>query len=62
MNTRNPRIGSNLDDFLKEQELKEEVSAAALKRVHAWQIGASNDFGGTHENQPQNSGPTTPAE
>lgn len=34
----NPHIGSNLDDFLSEQGLTEEVTAAALKRVIAWQI------------------------
>lgn len=34
----NPHIGSNLDDFLAEDGLLEEVSAAALKRVIAWQI------------------------
>ncbi|MFJ4066022.1 XRE family transcriptional regulator [Pseudomonas sp. NPDC089996] len=34
----NPHIGSGFDDFLSEQELTEEVSAAALKRVIAWQI------------------------
>lgn len=31
-------IGSNFDDFLAEQGILEEVSAAALKRVIAWQI------------------------
>lgn len=31
-------IGSDFDDFLSEQGLLEEVSAAALKRVIAWQI------------------------
>jgi hypothetical protein len=31
-------IGSDFDDFLAEQGLVEEVSAAALKRVIAWQI------------------------
>jgi transcriptional regulator with XRE-family HTH domain len=31
-------IGSDFDDFLSEQGLAEEVSAAALKRVIAWQI------------------------
>ncbi|MFZ6046268.1 Fis family transcriptional regulator [Pseudomonas sp. CR3202] len=31
-------IGSDFDDFLAEQGLAEEVSAAALKRVIAWQI------------------------
>ena len=34
----NPHIGSNFDDFLSEQGLAEEVTAAALKRVIAWQI------------------------
>lgn len=34
----NQYIGSNFDDFLAEQGLVEEVSAAALKRVIAWQI------------------------
>lgn len=31
-------IGSGFDDFLAEQGMAEEVSAAALKRVIAWQI------------------------
>ncbi len=34
----NPHIGSDFDDFLAEENLAEEVSAAALKRVIAWQI------------------------
>ncbi|WDY59663.1 XRE family transcriptional regulator [Pseudomonas sp. PSKL.D1] len=34
----NPHIGSEFDDFLCEQGLAEEVTAAALKRVIAWQI------------------------
>ncbi|MCY1395155.1 hypothetical protein D3C76_1113070 [compost metagenome] len=34
----NKHIGSDFDDFLAEQGLAEEVSAAALKRVIAWQI------------------------
>jgi transcriptional regulator with XRE-family HTH domain len=34
----NQHIGSNFDDFLAEQGLVEEVSAAALKRVISWQI------------------------
>lgn len=34
----NQHIGSDFDDFLAEQGLVEEVSAAALKRVIAWQI------------------------
>lgn len=34
------RIGSSLDDFLKEDGLYEEVTARALKRVIARQLGA----------------------
>lgn len=34
----NKHIGSDFDDLLSEQGLAEEVSAAALKRVIAWQI------------------------
>lgn len=34
----NQHIGSDFDDFLAEQGLAEEVSAAALKRVISWQI------------------------
>ncbi|MBV6289457.1 XRE family transcriptional regulator [Pseudomonas aegrilactucae] len=34
----NTHIGSDFDDFLAEQGLVEEVSAAALKRVIAWQL------------------------
>jgi antitoxin HicB len=35
---RNKRSGSSFDSFLEEEGLLEEVSAAALKRVIAWQI------------------------
>ncbi len=31
-------IGSNFDDFLKEEAMLEEVTAVAMKRVIAWQI------------------------
>ena len=34
----NVPVGSNFDDLLAEQGMLEEVSAAALKRVIAWQI------------------------
>jgi transcriptional regulator with XRE-family HTH domain len=34
----NKHIGSDFDDFLSEQGMAEEVSAAALKRVIAWQL------------------------
>jgi antitoxin HicB len=31
--------GGNFDDFLKEEAILEETTAAAIKRVIAWQIG-----------------------
>ena len=31
-------IGSDFDDFLKEEGIREEVTAAAIKRVIAWQL------------------------
>jgi antitoxin HicB len=34
----NPHIGSNFDDFLKEEGIREEVVAAAIKRVISWQL------------------------
>ena len=34
------RIGSSFDDFLKEQGIYEEVTARAIKRVIARQLGA----------------------
>ena len=38
MAKRNPHTGSNFDDFLKEENLFEEVHAKALKRALAEQI------------------------
>ena len=35
---RNPMSGSNLDDFLRDEGILEEVEAAALKRVVALQL------------------------
>ena len=35
---KNKHIGSDFDDFLKEEGIHEEVTAAALKRVIAWQL------------------------
>ena len=32
------RVGSNFDDFLSEEGILDEVTAAAVKRVLAWQI------------------------
>jgi len=34
----NKHLGSNLDDLLQEDGIQEEVTAAAVKRVIAWQI------------------------
>jgi antitoxin HicB len=38
MKKMNPRIGTSLDDFLKEEGILEETRAAALKEVLAWQV------------------------
>ncbi|MCC6261429.1 MAG: XRE family transcriptional regulator [Anaerolineales bacterium] len=35
---KNKHIGSNFDDFLREENIYEEVNAAAVKRVIAYQI------------------------
>ncbi len=34
-------IGSDFDEFLKEEGIREEVTAAAIKRVIAWQLAAA---------------------
>ena len=34
----NPYTGSSFDDFLKEEDLYEECTATAIKRVLAWQL------------------------
>ncbi len=34
----NPHVGSDFDEFLDEEGIREEVTAAALKRVVAWQL------------------------
>lgn len=38
MTTKNPHLGSTLDDFLKEEGISEEVTTAAIKKVIAWQL------------------------
>ena len=35
---KNQNIGSDFDDFLKEDDMLEEATAVAVKRVIAWQI------------------------
>jgi len=34
----NKHLGGDFDEFLHEQNMQEEVTAAALKRVFAWQL------------------------
>ncbi len=34
----NKNFGSDFDDFLHEEKMQEEVTAAALKRVFTWQL------------------------
>ncbi|MBA3029918.1 MAG: Fis family transcriptional regulator [Desulfobacteraceae bacterium] len=34
----NPYIGSDFDEFLKEEAIHEDVVAAAIKRVVSWQL------------------------
>lgn len=34
----NPHTGSSFDDFLQEEDLYEECTATAIKRVLAWQL------------------------
>ena len=35
---KNKHIGSDFDDFLREEGMLEEVEAAALKKIVAWQL------------------------
>jgi DNA-binding Xre family transcriptional regulator len=35
---KNPHIGSSLDDFLKEEGIREDATNYAVKRILAWQI------------------------
>jgi len=38
MVTKNPHIGSTLEDFLKEEGIYEDATNYAIKRVLAWQV------------------------
>jgi antitoxin HicB len=38
MNAKNVHLGSTLDDFLREEDIYEEVTTTAIKRVIAWQL------------------------
>jgi antitoxin HicB len=39
----NPHIGSSLDEFLQEEELYEDATNYAVKRVLAWQVRKAMD-------------------
>ncbi len=45
------RIGSSFDDFLKKEGVHEETSAAAIKRVLAWQLEAAMAKKGITKNE-----------
>ena len=57
------RIGSSFDDFLKEENIYDEVEATAIKRAIAWQLEneeptheqAAN--GAADENEPESARP-----
>ena len=36
--SKNPHWGSTLDDFLEEEDIREEATTAAIKKVIAWQL------------------------
>ena len=42
-------IGSRFDDFLAEEAILEETTAAAIKRVTAWQIAKGNGRSTAHQ-------------
>ena len=46
----NPHIGSTFQSFLEEEGIAEEVTAAAIKRVLAWQITEAMKAG--HQQKP----------
>jgi len=47
----NPHIGSTFQNFLQEEGIAEEVDAAAIKRVLAWQIEEAMKQRGVSEKQ-----------
>lgn len=40
---KNRYIGSNFDDFLTEEGILEEVTAKAVERVAAWEVGEETE-------------------
>ncbi len=51
MTNENPHIGSTFESFLQEEGIAEEVNAAAIKRVLAWQIEQAMKQQGISKNQ-----------
>jgi predicted XRE-type DNA-binding protein len=51
MTPENPHIGSTFESFLQEEGIAEEVNAAAIKRVLAWQIEEAMKQQGISKNQ-----------
>jgi len=51
MTDENPHIGSTFENFLQEEGIAEEVNAAAIKRVLAWQIEEAMRQQGISKNQ-----------
>lgn len=47
----NPYIGSDFDDFLAEDGIKEDVTAAALKRVLAYQLAQAMKKHGVNQTE-----------
>lgn len=51
MSDTNPHFGSSFEDFLKEEGIAEEVNAAAIKHVLAWQLVEEMKRQGISKNQ-----------
>ena len=51
MSDTNPHFGSSFQDFLKEEGIAEEVNAAAIKHVLAWQLVEEMKRQGISKNQ-----------
>lgn len=47
----NQHIGSDFDDFLAEEGTREEVAAAAMKRVIAWQLAQAMKAGNINKSE-----------
>jgi len=47
----NRHVGGNFDDFLAEEGIREEVTAAAMKRVIAWQLAQAMSTGNINKSE-----------